>query len=357
MLYTVLAILFFGILIASHEAGHMFAAKACGVQVNEYAIGMGPVLWSTTKGETRYSLRLFPLGGYCAIEGEGGSSDNPRALCSQSVLKQIFVFAAGVTVNFITGFLIVAFTYAGAETLITPEVVSMHPESPYAGEQWLMPGDELYAVNGTRIYLYSDVPVVLAATGSGPNGRVTMTVKRDGVLLDRVIEKVELTDSEGEKYFGYGISYGGETPATPALKLKYSILNTVDFVRIVWFNVKIIANGSAGLDDLRGAVGIVSEITKVGEETEAVAGVSAAVSDVLYFIALIAVNLAVMNLLPIPALDGGHIVVLLLDKTVEKLFHRNINRKALGAVTFASFVLLLGLMGIITVKDIVRILV
>lgn len=356
MVYAVIAILCFGVLIATHEVGHMFAAKACGVKVNEYAIGMGPALWSKQKGETKYSLRLFPVGGYCAIEGESGESDDPRSLCSQSVLKQIFVFSAGVLVNFLTGFLILVFIYAGADFLITPEIVSLRDGFPYAGEAGIMVGDTIKEINGSSVYLYSDISVILMATDAGPNGRISMVVERDGELLERQLEKTTYTEADGSETVAYGFVYGGVTPATLDMKLKYTFLNTIDFVRLVGFNFKIIAKGTAGVDDLRGPVGIVSEITKMGNEAEATSGFADAFADVLYYVAMIAINLAVMNLLPIPALDGGHIVVLLLDTVVMKLFSRRISQKAINAVTLGSFALVLLLMLVISYQDVMRLI-
>jgi regulator of sigma E protease len=107
IVYILTAILIFGVLIAVHELGHFMAAKACGVQVNEFAIGMGPALWHRQKGETEYSVRAFPIGGYCAMEGEDEESDNPRALNRQGFWKKFLIFVAGSAMNFLTGFLII----------------------------------------------------------------------------------------------------------------------------------------------------------------------------------------------------------------------------------------------------------
>lgn len=356
MLYAIIAIVFFGFLIATHEAGHMFAAKACGVKVNEYSIGMGPALWARQRGETKYSLRLFPVGGYCAIEGENGDSQDPRALCSQPVLKQIFVFIAGVTVNFLTGLIICFFIYATATGIVVPKIVGFEAGFPYEGVNGIQVGDIVYAVNDTRVYIPSDIQLILMTTKKGPNGQVSFTVERNGEYLKRNLTETEYITEDGTTYTAYGFTYGGVIPASFGNILKYTWLNTIDFVRIVGFNFKIIANKSAGIDDLRGPVGIVSEITQIGKETEESHGVSAAFSDIMYYVAMIAVNLAVMNLLPIPALDGGHIVVLLVDTAIFKLFHKKMNLKAVNIVTYASFVLVLALMTFITFKDIARLL-
>ena len=354
MFYAILAILSFGFLIASHEAGHMFAAKAFGVKVNEYAIGMGPALFSKQKGETKYSLRLFPIGGYCAIEGETGNSNDPRALCSQAVWKQIVVFAAGVTVNFLTGFLILLITYMTAAAIVTPDIAYLDPAFPYQGESGLKIGDTIRSINGRKVLLHSDVALLLMIEGDTDDGAVTFGIERDGELLNREIKKTTYVREDGSEYKAYGISYGGTIPATLGSKLKYTWLNTVDLVRIIWLNLEVIVTGKVSTDDVMGPIGIVSEMTQLGQESEATNGVSGAISDVMYFVALIAVNLAVVNLLPIPALDGGHIVILLLDALFLKLFHKKMSLKVVNAVSLASFVVVLALMAVISWHDIAR---
>ncbi len=125
MLYFLIAILSFGVLIAVHEFGHFVAAKACGVRVNEFSIGMGPRLLHSTKGETEYSLRLFPIGGFCAMEGEEEESEDERALFKQKRWKQLIIFAAGAAMNFLIGFVIIVFLYAGAAGVYTADITAL----------------------------------------------------------------------------------------------------------------------------------------------------------------------------------------------------------------------------------------
>lgn len=357
MAYTILAILLFGILIGTHEAGHMFAAKAFGVKVNEYAIGMGPALWKRKKGETQYSLRLFPVGGFCDIEGESGNSDDPRSLCAQSAWKQVVVFLGGVTVNFITGVLILCCLYFGAVGFVNTEITSLRDGFPCCGEEGVMVGDRIYSINGERTYLQSDVGLVIMATEGSEHGDLHMVVDREGELLSRTIPLTNYTEPDGSVFTGYGFSFGGEDPATFGTKLKYVWYNTIDFVRTVRLNFQIIANGNASFDDFRGPVGIVSEITSVGEEAEKEAGIGAALEDVFYFAAMLAINLAVMNMLPIPALDGGRVLLLFLDIISMKLFKKKVNHKVVELATAGSFVVVLLFMAIISYKDIIRLFV
>ena len=152
--------------------------KACGVRVNEFSIGMGPAIFHTTKGETEYSLRLLPIGGFCAMEGEDEESDDPRALERQGFGKKLLIFVAGAAMNFLTGFVIMLCLYAGAQGFYTAEIVELDPAFPQQGENGIMVGDVIWAINGERIYLKSDVSTVLGVVDLDENGTIEMTVKR-----------------------------------------------------------------------------------------------------------------------------------------------------------------------------------
>lgn len=353
MVYILIAILIFGVLIAVHELGHFLAAKACGVRVNEFSIGMGPQLFHKTKGDTEYSLRLLPIGGYCAMEGEDEDSDDDRALGRQVWWKKFIIFVAGAFMNFLTGLIIVICLYAGAQAFYTTEIVELNPDFPQQGEDGLMPGDTIYAINGERIYLKSDVSLIM---GLGDTGTIDMTVLRDGKKLDRTLTKQVYTDENGQEYEAYGFTYGGTVEATPLLRLQYSWYQTMDYVRIVRLSLQMLLSGSAGVNDLSGPVGIVSTITEVGKETEAEAGFGAALESILYFAAMIAVNLAVMNLLPLPALDGGHVLFLLVNGIAVALFKKEIPSKYLNVINGIGFALLMALMLFVTFHDIVKLL-
>ena len=361
-MYIIAAILIFGVLIAVHELGHFLAAKACGVRVNEFSIGMGPAIFHKTKGETEYSLRILPIGGYCAMEGEDEASDDPRALEKQGFWKKLLIFVAGAAMNFLTGFVILLCLYAGAQGFYTAEIVDLNAAFPQQGEDGLMVGDVIYAINGERIYLRDDVGTVLNAIDRGEDGEIELTVRRGGEKLKRTLTLQTYTDEKGEEYRAYGFSYGGVVKATPLLRLQYSWYNTLDFVRMVRLSLKMLVNGSAGLDDLSGPIGIVSTIKDVGEEAQKEAeendqnGFAAAAESILYFGALIAVNLAVMNLLPLPALDGGKVLFLLVNTAALALFKRQIPPKYENYIHMAGFALLMALMLFITFHDVMKLL-
>ena len=354
MVYILIAILIFGVLIAVHELGHFLAAKACGVRVNEFSIGMGPQLFHKTKGDTEYSLRLLPIGGFCAMEGEEEDSDDERALNRQVWWKKFIIFVAGAFMNFLTGFLILVCLYAGAHAFYTSEIVELNPGFPQQGEEGLMPGDVIYAINGERVYLKSDVSLIMSLRGD--SGTLEMTVLRDGKKLERTLTKQLYTDENGKEYEAYGFTYGGIVEATFFNKLQYSWYQTMDYVRIVRLSLQMLLSGAAGVNDLSGPVGIVSTITEVGKETEAEAGFGAAMENILYFAAMIEVNLAVMNLLPLPALDGGHVLFLLVNGIAVALFKKEIPSKYLNVINGIGFALLMALMLFVTFHDIVKLL-
>ena len=352
MVYILIAILIFGVLIAVHEFGHFAVAKLCGVKVNEFSIGMGPLLFQKTKGETSYSLRLLPIGGYCAMEGEDEDSPDERALNRQPAWKQFLILVAGASMNFLTGLLILLCLYASAQGFYTAEIQGFSDGFPYEGEDGVMIGDEIYKINGERIYLRSDIPTILQYKSRGDT--MELVVLRDGKKLTRTLEKQTYTDAEGVEYSAFGFQYGGLEKATLGLKIKYAWYNALDYVRLVRLSLQMLLTGAAGVDDLSGPVGIVSTISEMGQETEAEAGFAAALENVFFFGALIAVNLAVMNLLPLPALDGGRVLILVVNAFSMLLVKKKLPQKFEAVINTAGFVLLMALMLFVTFHDVVK---
>ena len=350
MLYIIIAVLLFGFLIAIHEFGHFITAKAFGVRVNEFAIGMGPAIFSKQRGETLYALRVFPVGGYCAMEGEDDDSDDPRAFGAQKAWKRLVILAAGAFMNFLAGLVLILLLFSGAQAFTTPVLSGFMDGFPLEGEQGLMAGDRIVSINGERIYLYNDVTLFL---GRGSGEPYDIVVERNGqrvVLNDLPLEPREYT-VEGQRVTRYGLYFSIEE-ATVDAKLRNSWYNAIDFVRLVRISLTDLVTGNAGLKDMTGPVGIVDTITQVGSQS---ASVRIALENILYFGALIAVNLAVMNLLPLPALDGGRIFFLMINGAWMILFRRHIDPKYEGYVHVAGLVALLALMAVVTFNDLVRI--
>ena len=352
IIYILAAVLIFGVLIAVHELGHFLAAKACAVRVNEFSIGMGPEIWSRETGETQYSLRALPIGGFCAMEGEEDDSDDERSLSRQSFWKQFIIFAAGAFMNFLTGFLLLVLLYSSAEVFRVPAVAGMAPEFQTVNGAVLEQGDVFWSINGERVYLYSDVDLLL---GLSRGQDLDLVVLRNGekVTLNG-LQWSTFSDMDGESYQGYGIYRANNVveEATAGSKLKIAWLNTIDYVRVVRLSLKMLVTGQASVEDVGGPVEIVHSMVEIGETS---ANVREAVVSILNFAALIAVNLAVMNLLPIPALDGGHILFLVVDAVSMALLHKKVPAKYAAAINTAGFVVLMGLMLLITVKDVFQI--
>lgn len=347
ILYVILAIFLFGVLIAVHELGHFMAAKACGVRVEEFAIGMGPALFKRQKGETLYSLRCVPIGGFCAMAGEDEDSEDPRAFTNQAAWKRALILAAGSFMNFLLGLIIVLGLYWNAGSFRAPVLADFMEGCPYESAQGLQAGDRFYSIDGHRIYQYYDVADFL---GRG-DGRYDIVLIRDG-------EKVRLEDYalvpleyEGEENKMYGF-YLGYDEASPGVKLRYTWNTAMEFGRWVWMGLQQLVSGQVGLSDMSGPVGIVDMMAETGEQAESTAD---AVYNILYLGAFIAVNLAMMNMLPIPALDGGRIFFLLITWGIESLSHRRLNPKYEGYIHAAGMVMLLGLMAIVMFNDIFRI--
>jgi len=349
--YVLAAVLIFGILVAVHELGHFAAAKLSGVRVNEFAIGMGPLLFQKEKGETLYSLRLFPIGGFCAMEGEDEDTGDERSFVRQGFWKKLLILVAGSGMNFIAGVVIIAFLFAGAQGFYVDQIVGFADGFPLEGEDGLMAGDIIYKVDGYRAYLRGDAAMFLQYNDG--NG-IDLEVIRNGekiVLKDFPMYRDTYNGEEGK----FGISVGAHfVPAGFFTRLQYIWYQALDFVQQVWFSLAQMIRGSVGMDDLSGPVGIVSAMTEVGEAAQESGGVRAAVWNIAYFAALLAVNLAVMNLLPIPALDGGRVLFLLVDAVSLLLFKRKVPEKYQAVVNTVGFVALMGFMLLVTFKDITK---
>ena len=351
VIYIVIAILIFAVLIVTHELGHFLAAKLFHVRVSQFAIGMGPALLKKQRGETLYALRAFPIGGFCAME-EDEESEDQRAFTNQSWWKRFIILAAGALMNFITGIIILLFIVPISGSYSTPTLTGFYEGCPYESAQGLQQGDTLYEIDGQRVLLSSDISLLLSRSASETRDFVVI---RDG-------EKVELNDFEfvkvpydvnGEETLMYGIEYGVKETGLLA-NLKYTWYGSLDFVRMVWMGLSDLVSGAVGLKELSGPVGIVALFSDVGNNAEST---SAAVSIFAYLAAFIAVNLAVMNLLPIPALDGGRLLFLVITATFEGITRRKLNPKYEGYVHAAGFALLMLLMVVVMFNDVYKLIV
>ena len=342
------AILLFSFLIFIHEFGHFIAAKLSGVQVNEFSMFMGPAIYKKQHGETLYSVRCIPIGGYCAMEGEDQDTDNPRSFQKAAWWKRLIILVAGAALNFLVGVMIMVIVFLPAKQFITPVISSFEYWSTVQGEDGLLVGDRFLEVDGEKIYTQSNVSMMLSLN---PGDIHDLVVERNGekvVLDDFEMLRHEVENADGTKSMMYGFSFSLEE-ATLGEKLRYAWLSSLDTVRTVRLSLQMLLSGQAGLKDMSGPVGIVQIMSDTAQQSETAFD---AFMNMLYFGGSIAINLAVMNLLPIPALDGGRVVGLLLTTAVEKTTKKKIDPKYEGYLHGAGMILLLALMAIIMFKDI-----
>ena len=353
-LYILFAILIFGVLIASHELGHFLAARLCGVKVLEFAMGMGPLLWKRqSKSGTQISLRLLPIGGFCAMEGEDDASDDPAAFNNAPAWKRLIILVAGAAMNFFLGLVLTAVCFAQVGSFTAPTITGFMEGCPYEGADGLLTGDTFYKINGERTYFSSDVGTYMAR-GGGDSADIV--VIRDGKkvrLDDYPMTLREYTDPEtGEQTMKYGLYFSRQEHGLGAL-VKYTWYGAMDFVRMVRLGLTDLITGAVGIKQMAGVVGVVDMMAQVGSESPTVRD---GVLNVVYLAAFIAVNLAVMNLLPIPALDGGRVFFLIVTWLLEHILHRRIDPKYEGYVNTAGLVALMGLMVYVMYNDIARII-
>ena len=340
---VLVAILFFGLLIFFHELGHFTFAKLFKVKVNEFAMGMGPTLFKFKKGETRYALRLFPIGGFVSMEGEDEESENERAFCNKPAWQRFVIVAAGGVVNLIMGAIIVAVMLSQTNLIGLPQIHSFEENS--VSSQYLQAGDEIKKINGKKVYSEYDLSFLMARD---KDGIIDFTVEREG-------EKVELNgvpfqtmkNQDGTITIIYDFIIRGVEPGFLSVT-KNAVLESVSIGRIVWISLLDLVTGQYGLSDLSGPIGTVSYIADAAQ-------IATQQTDYTYLftlMAMIAINIGLFNLLPLPALDGGRLFFL----AIEFVFKKPVPAKYEGWVHAVGMVLLLLLMAVISLSDILRLI-
>ncbi len=337
LLYILLAIFIFGVIIFVHEFGHFITAKLCKIRVNEFAMGMGPKLFSVKKGETAYSLRLFPIGGFCAMEGEDEESDEEGSFTRAAVWKRILVVIAGAVMNLILGFLILV-CLTGTQDLLASRTISQFEENAVTYQTGLREGDVLVAINGRKLYLANDIFYELARV---PGGVTDVVVERDGERI--TLENVQFPTAVYEDgTTGISIDfYVRGVRKSFGTVLEYSARWTMALGRQIFLSVFDLITGNVAINELSGPVGIVSAI-----------GDAAAIGwDYVFTLAaLITINVGIFNLLPLPALDGGRLFLLL----IEALTRKKLPTRYEAVINLAGMVLLFGLMIFVTYQDVTR---
>ncbi|MGN0472048.1 MAG: RIP metalloprotease RseP [Lachnospiraceae bacterium] len=354
-------ILIFGVVVVVHEFGHFLLAKANGIHVVEFAIGMGPKLFSFQKGDTRYCLRLLPIGGACIFEGQDGiyDKDKPKeepdglpgdcvpdeeqkgAFHKAKVGARIATVVAGPLFNFLLAYVFSLIIVGNVGS--TPPVIGNVLEGYPAEEAGLQAGDEILSLNGERVHLYDEVSLFSALNTEGKD--VTIVYRRDGVKHKTTITPVY---EDGRYYIGFS---GTGTPVvgSPLKVMKNSFYEVRYLLKYTYKSLGMLFTGKAGLKDLSGPVGVAELVDDVYQESKP-AGVRAVLINMLYFAVLLSVNLGVMNLLPIPALDGGRLIFLL----IELVRGKPVPPEKEGLVHMIGMILLLILMVFVFYNDIAR---
>ena len=330
-----LAVVLFLLLIVFHEFGHFIVAKKSGIKVNEFAVGMGPLVYSKEKGETTYSFRAIPIGGYCAMEGEDDESSDPRSFDNAPASKRFLTILAGPVANLIIAVLV--FTIVGVIGGVVTTTVSDFIENSPAQAAGIEKGDEILKINGQKIGDFTDISKVVNDFYKDKDfdKEITVLAKRNGKNLDFAFKpKVE-----GENTY-IGIIPARRTPGFfEAIGLGFK--ETGRNVKMIFTILGRLFTGKLAFGALSGPVGVLKELGNQAQN---------GLASLLYFLAYISVNLAVFNLLPIPALDGSK----LLTSGIEIITGKKINKKLEEKITMVGFFILLGLILVVSIKDIVN---
>lgn len=337
-LSIVIGIIIFGIIVVVHEFGHFITARLCKVKVSEFAVGMGPAIYKKQGKKTLFSVRAFPIGGFCSM-GEDEDSDDPDAFRKKPVPAKMAVILAGAFMNIILGFLIsvIAMIVSGVGVSSTIVFFEDNAVSPNYGLQL---GDTIDKINGQKVFSARDITYFLR---SDEDGIIDFTVKRNGEKIELKDVRFPMTTDEetGKSTLKYDFKVKAEKISFKNL-IPYSFNNTIYCGRVVLMSLLDLITGKYGINDLQGPVGIVttigSSVTEAGPDWD----------FLLQLAALITVNIGIFNLLPLPALDGGRFVFLV----IELLRKKPMKAETEGMIHFVGLMALMLLMIVVTFKDV-----
>jgi len=354
------AVLFFGLVIMVHEVGHFSFAKLFRVKVDKFAMGMGPTLLKFGKKETEYSLRLFPIGGYVLMGEDEEASDDPRAFPNKPLWQRMLIIAAGAIMNLILGWLIVMLllgvaqkpSQPGQPKLIgTQEIAAFHESedgTPAKSQSTgLAVGDTLLKINGKRVWSQTDISFLMSRSADGV---FDMQVKRDGKKINLTGVTFEtMKAQEGKNVIIYDFIIRGVRPSLSNVP-RYAFQEAASMSRIVWISLFDLLTGQYGLSDLSGPIGAVGYIAEAATQTTPSG--ERDYSFLLTIMALMTINIGIFNLLPVPAMDGGRLLFML----IELIFRRRVPAKYEGWIHAVGLVLLLIFMAVVSFSDIVNLI-
>lgn len=336
-LYILIMLFVFGILIFIHEFGHFITARLCGVAVKEFAVGMGPTIfsWHSKKYETKYGLRLLPIGGFVSMVGEDEDSEEQSAFCNKSVWKRIIIVIAGAFMNLVLGFLLMTVIVFAQGTLASTTIADFS-DNAVSNEQ-LQVGDEIIRVDGVRVHTGNELVYEIMNQGYEP---IDLEVIRDGqkILLQNVTFPTIEDEDSGIVFGNYDFRVLAEKN-NPGNLIKHSFYRSISTVKMVYDSLLGLLSGRFGMEAVSGPVGVtkvVGDAAKTG------------IINFLYIVAVLSINLGVLNLIPFPALDGGRFLFLM----IEWIRRKPINRNVESYINFAGLILLFLFMILVTAKDI-----
>ncbi len=341
ILYVLLAIVMLGIIVTVHEFGHYLVGRLCGIGIVEFSVGFGPRLLGWERKGIKYSLRAIPLGGYCAFVGEDERNDDPRAMNNQPVWKRFITVLAGPFMNFVLAFVVCAIMLNGYFVAETFPVVNQVMEGMPAEASGLQAGDRILEINGVELTNDSaGVSLMLSTMQSSDMTRpIDLVIERDGQRMNFAINAVPVEDSEGTRY-QIGIVFSSRT-FTFFESIREAGSYMAETTGLMLDSLKNLIFKGEGLNDTAGTVGIIAVVAQRARE---------GVYEVLWLMYIISLNLGIMNLLPIPALDGGRLLFLI----VEMIRRKPIPPEKEGMVHGIGMILLLGLFVVLTYHDIVK---
>lgn len=335
--YAVIMVLVFGVLIFIHEFGHFFTARRCGVTIKEFAVGMGPTIisWKSKKYDTKYALRVFPIGGFVSMVGEDEESEDANAFCNKSVPKRMIIVIAGAVMNLLLG-VVLMLAVVLLQGPIGSTTVAQFNENAVSDSQ-LQIGDEIIKVDGTSVHSGNEVMYEIMNKGYEP---IDIVVKRNGQKITLNDVSFPVVESEGMPFGDMDFKVLAESRSFLNI-IKQTFYRSVSTVKMVYDSLVGLVTGRFGMDAVSGPIGVAETVG------------SAAKTDYLsfiYIVSILTINLGVVNLLPFPALDGGRFVMLVIEGIRRKPINRNIE----AYINFVGIVVLFAFMIFISFKDILK---
>ena len=337
--YLLVMVFVFGILIFIHEFGHFFTARKCGVPIKEFAIGMGPTLfsWKSKKYDTKYALRAFPIGGFVSMVGEDEASDDVNAFCNKKVWQRMLITVAGPLMNLILGFILMLTVVLMQGSVATTQIKAF--DEGALSSTHLQVGDVVVEVDGTRVKTGNELLYEIMNQGYEP---IDLVVKRNG-------EKIELNDVVFPTFEEQGVIFGDMDFSIVVQRqtfwgaISQTFTRSVSTVKMVVDSFVGLLSGRFGIDAMSGPIGVaevVGEAAKTG------------LLNFLYIVTVLTINLGVFNLIPFPALDGGRFLFLI----IEGIRRKPINKNVEAYINFVGIMLLFGLMIFISFKDVLKLI-